>query len=43
VVNARLQFAAGVTSLRLETGTVHPEQETPAASAAKFSTLPTSG
>jgi outer membrane protein TolC len=43
VVNARLQFAAGVTSLRLETGTVHAEQETPAESAAKFSTLPTSG
>jgi outer membrane protein TolC len=43
VVNAQLLFASGVTSLRLEMGTVHPEQETPAASAAKFSTLPTSG
>lgn len=43
VVNARLQFASGVTSLRLETGTAHPEQETPATCAVKFSTLPTSG
>jgi outer membrane protein TolC len=42
-VNAELLFASSMTSLRLITGTVHPEQETAAASAAKFSTLPTAG
>jgi outer membrane protein TolC len=42
-VNAQLLFATSVTMLRLITGTVHPEQETAAASAAKFSTLPGAG
>jgi outer membrane protein TolC len=42
-VNAQLLFASTMTMLRLITGTAHPEQETAAASAAKFSTLPTAG
>jgi outer membrane protein TolC len=42
-VNAELLFASSIASLRLITGTVHPEQETAAASAAKFSSLPTAG
>jgi outer membrane protein TolC len=40
VVNAELLFASSMTSLRLVSGTVHPEQETPAATAAKFTSLP---
>ncbi|HEX4080326.1 MAG TPA: TolC family protein [Rhizomicrobium sp.] len=43
VVNAELQFASNMTMLRLVSGTVHPEQETPAASAALFMSLPDSG
>jgi outer membrane protein TolC len=42
-VNAELLFASSMTTLRLITGTVHPEEETAAASAAKFSTLPSAG
>lgn len=42
-VNAELLFASSMTTLRLITGTVHPEEETAAASAAKFSSLPTPG
>jgi len=42
-VNAQLLFVSSVATLRLVSGTVHPEQETPAASAAKFATLPGSG
>jgi hypothetical protein len=41
-VNAQLLFASSMTMLRLITGTAHPEQETAAASAAKFSSLPSS-
>ncbi|HEX3431026.1 MAG TPA: hypothetical protein VHT03_09075 [Rhizomicrobium sp.] len=40
LVNAELLFAASMSTLRLVTGTVHPEQETAAESAQKFSTLP---
>lgn len=40
-VNAQLLFASSMTMLRLITGTAHPEQETAAASARKFSTFPT--
>jgi outer membrane protein TolC len=40
-VNAELLFASSMTTLRLITGTVHPEEETAAVSAQKFSTLPT--
>jgi outer membrane protein TolC len=43
VVNAELQFASSMTMLRLVSGTVHPEQETPAASATLFMSLPDSG
>jgi outer membrane protein TolC len=43
LVNAQLLYASSVAMLRLVTGTAHPEQETPAASAAEFTTLPTSG
>jgi outer membrane protein TolC len=43
VVNAQLLFASSMTMLRLVSGTVHPEQETPAASAALFTSLPNSG
>ncbi|MGH6877659.1 MAG: TolC family protein [Rhizomicrobium sp.] len=39
-VNAQLLFASSMTMLRLVTGTVHPEQETPATSALLFTTLP---
>ncbi len=39
-VNARLLFASSMADLRLITGTVHPEQETAATVAQKFSTLP---
>jgi len=42
-VNAELLFASSMATLRLITGTVHPEEETAAASAAKFSTLPVGG
>jgi hypothetical protein len=42
-VNAELLFASSMASLRLITGTVHPEQDTATASATKFSTLPASG
>ena len=42
-VNAALQFASSMTTLRLITGTVHPEEETAAVSASKFSSLPTGG
>ena len=42
-VNAELLFASSMATLRLITGTVHPEEETAAASAAKFSSLPTPG
>lgn len=42
-VNAELLFASSMTTLRLITGTVHPEEETAAASAAKFSSLPAPG
>jgi outer membrane protein TolC len=42
-VNAELLFASSMTMLRLITGTVHPEEETAADSAQKFSTLPTAG
>lgn len=42
-VNAQLLFASSMTTLRLITGTVHPEEETAAASAAKFSSLPAPG
>lgn len=40
-VSAELLFASSMTTLRLITGTVHPEEETAAVSAAKFSSLPT--
>jgi hypothetical protein len=40
LVNAELLFASSMTTLRLVTGTVHPEEETAAESAQKFSTLP---
>jgi outer membrane protein TolC len=40
-VNAELLFASSMTTLRLITGTVHPEEETAAVSAQKYSTLPT--
>jgi len=43
IVNAQLLYASSVATLRLVTGTAHPEQETPASSAAEFTTLPTSG
>lgn len=43
LVNAQLLYASAVAMLRLVTGTAHPQQETPAASVAKFTTLPTSG
>jgi outer membrane protein TolC len=43
VVNAELLFASNMTMLRLVTGTVHPEEETPAATQALFTTLPNSG
>ena len=39
-INAQLLFASTITMLRLVTGTVHPEEETAAAAAADFSTLP---
>ncbi len=42
VVNAELLFASSMAMLRLVSGTVHPEQETPAASAALFTSLPNS-
>lgn len=42
-VNAELLFASSMATLRLITGTVHPEEETAASTAAKFSSLPTSG
>lgn len=42
-VNAELLFASSMTTLRLVTGTVHPEEETVAATAAKFSSLPVPG
>lgn len=41
VVNAELLFASSMSTLRLVSGTVHPEQETPEATAAKFTSLPT--
>ena len=43
VINAELQFASNMAMLRLVSGTVHPEQETPAASATLFTSLPDSG
>jgi len=43
VVNAELLFASNLTMLRLVTGTVHPEQETPATTLKLFTTLPNSG
>ncbi|HLY06483.1 MAG TPA: TolC family protein [Rhizomicrobium sp.] len=42
-VNAELLFASSVATLRLITGTVHPEEETAAASAEKFASLPAPG
>jgi outer membrane protein TolC len=41
--NAELLFASSMAMLRLVTGTVHPEQETPATSAMLFTSLPGSG
>ena len=43
VVNAELQFASNMAMLRLVTGTVHPQDETPAKTLALFTTLPGSG
>ena len=43
VVNAELLFASNMTMLRLVTGTVHPEEETPAATLALFTSLPGPG
>jgi outer membrane protein TolC len=43
VVNAELLFASNMAMLRLVTGTVHPEQETPPTTLALFTTLPGSG
>ena len=43
LVNTELLYASNVAMLRLVTGTAHPEDETPATSAAEFTTLPTSG
>jgi outer membrane protein TolC len=43
VINAELLFASNMAMLRLVSGTVHPEQETPAASATLFMSLPDSG
>jgi outer membrane protein TolC len=40
VVNAELLFASNMTMLRLVTGTVHPEQETPATTLTLFTSLP---
>lgn len=39
-VNAGLLFASSMTMLRLVTGTVHPERETPQTSVALFTSLP---
>jgi outer membrane protein TolC len=39
MINAKLLFASSVADLRLVSGTVHPEQETAASVADKFSTL----
>ncbi|HEX4160435.1 MAG TPA: hypothetical protein VHY79_18355 [Rhizomicrobium sp.] len=43
VVNAELLFASNMAMLRLVTGTVHPEQETPATTLVLFTTLPGPG
>jgi outer membrane protein TolC len=43
VVNAELLFASNMAMLRLVTGTVHPEEETPATTLGLFTTLPNSG
>ncbi|HEY3637347.1 MAG TPA: TolC family protein [Rhizomicrobium sp.] len=40
VVNAELLFASNMAMLRLVTGTVHPEQETPASTIGLFTSLP---
>jgi outer membrane protein TolC len=39
--NAELLFASNMAMLRLVTGTVHPQQETPATTLGLFTTLPT--
>jgi outer membrane protein TolC len=43
VVNAELLFASNMAMLRLVTGTVHPEQETPATTQTLFTSLPGPG
>ncbi len=43
VVNAELLFASNMAMLRLVTGTVHPQEETPTTTLALFTTLPGSG
>lgn len=40
VVNAELLFASNMAMLRLVTGTVHPQEETPTTTLALFTTLP---